>query len=100
MVLFAPLQLTIKSFSGILGCGGLIIMGDVQRHIHYERTPFMKKMFYVGVGAALYWFAFAGGCQKTKALYSHAMENTPQPIAQIYSSCDRLAGNTLDARVR
>ncbi len=74
-------------------------MGEVQRHIHYERTSFTKKLFYVGMGAALYWFAFAGGCQKTKAFYSHAMENTPQPMAQACNSSDT-SGNTLDAKIK
>lgn len=51
-------------------------MVEVQRHVHYERTPFMRKLFYVGIGAALYWFAFAGGCEKAKAFYMHTRETS------------------------
>lgn len=76
-------------------------MGDVQRHVHYERTPFARKLFYVGLGMAAYWFMFAGGCHKAKSLCAHAMENAPEQVQQLYSACDRLAGNnTIDAKVR
>ena len=76
-------------------------MGDVQRHVHYERTPFARKLFYVGLGMAAYWFMFAGGCHKAKSLCAHAMENAPAQVQQLYSSCDKLAGyNTIDTKVR
>jgi hypothetical protein len=47
-------------------------MSDTQRHVHYTKVPFSSKLFYIGVGAALYYFAFAGGCQKAKAANEQA----------------------------
>jgi len=76
-------------------------MSDVQRHIHYERTPFTRKLFYIGMGAALYWFMFSDGCSKAKSLCSNAMDNAPEQIQRIYNACDNLAGyKTIDAKVR
>jgi hypothetical protein len=75
-------------------------MSDVQRHIHYERTPFVRKLFYIGLGAALYWTAFAGGCSKAKSLCAHAMENPPEQIRQMQSAYYNLVGKSIDDRVQ
>jgi hypothetical protein len=86
----------------------MITMGDVQRHVHYERTPFARKLFYVGLGMAAYWFMFAGGCHKAKSLCANAMENPPEQIRQMQSAYCNLVGKndpyawktTIDEKVR
>lgn len=70
-------------------------MSDTQRHVHYTKVPFFSKMFYVGVGAAVYWLAFSGGCGKVKSFTSQAMEN--RPVQNMYYS---IAGNSIDDSVQ
>lgn len=42
-------------------------MADPQRHVHYTKTTFGQKLFYVGLGALIYWLSASGGCQKAKS---------------------------------
>lgn len=60
-------------------------MSDTQRHVHYTKVPFSSKLFYIGVGAALYYFAFAGGCQKAKAANEQAAIPNP-PVSGSYQN--------------
>lgn len=69
-------------------------MSDTQRHVHYTKVPFLSKMFYVGVGALIYWMAAGNGCNRVKAFTSHAMENTP--VQNMYYS---IAGKSIDDHV-
>jgi hypothetical protein len=64
-----------------------MIMGDQpQRHIHYVKTTFGQKLFYIGAGALLYWFAFANGCDKTKAYFSRVSRATPAVAEGYYQT--------------
>jgi hypothetical protein len=76
------------------------MMSDDQKHIHYTKTSFWGKMFYIAAGAALYWMAFNGGCEKVKSFSSHAMENAPEQVKQIQNSYYALTGKSIDEKVR
>jgi hypothetical protein len=60
-------------------------MSDIQRHVHYTKVPFSSKLFYIGVGVAIYYFAFAGGCQKAKAANEQAAVPNP-PVSGSYQN--------------
>ena len=60
-------------------------MTDAQKHIHYVKTPFFQKLFYVCVGLVIYHFAFAGGCDKVRKYTAHAT-NTVESVKTMYNN--------------
>lgn len=69
-------------------------MTDAQRHVHYVKVPFMSKLFYVGVGALLCYFAYAGGCSKVKSMLNR------QSAAPSVTQCAYVQQESIDDKVR
>lgn len=70
----------------------MIIMSDNQMHYHYTKPSLLGKLFYMGLGAGIYWLAFAGGCSSVTSFASHAMANPPEPVKQVQEAYYRMTG--------